>query len=130
MPTLCKVLYAASLAFLVGSTSTSNAGCRAYIDENLTGDRIDVAHNETDLRLHKRLVFDNWDKEISSIEVFSGICRVFTDYEFKTSEYRDLRKGVYLNMAQIHLLDNSISSIEVRDARNRRLKPARRAVQR
>lgn len=110
-----KALFVTSAAFLVFSTIQSIAGCTAYMDENLKGDKIAVAQNEVDLTRHKRLGIGDWNDEISSIQVNSGICRVFEHTEFRGA-YRDLRKGVYPNAAAIGLRDNSISSIEVRDA--------------
>lgn len=110
-----KCIVAVSIGFwpALGITTPGLAGCTVYLDENLTGDRVDVAHNEIDLTLKKRLVVGDWNDEISSIQVHSGICRVFEHTEFHGA-YRDLKKGIYKNGTEIGLPDNTISSIEVR----------------
>ena len=77
----------------------------AYDNEGLLGDHIHIFGDVTDL--------GKWGNSISSMVIVSGHWEFFDEESFKGSRMQELGPGVYLNVKDKGLKDNSISSIRL-----------------
>src|SRR6185295_19735141 len=77
----------------------------AYDKEGLLGDHIHIFGNTTDL--------GKWNNSISSMVIVSGHWEFFDEEDFKGTKMHELGPGVYLNVKEHGIKDNSISSIRL-----------------
>jgi len=77
----------------------------AYDKDGLLGDHIHIFGNTTDL--------GKWDNSISSMVILSGRWEFFDDEKFQGTKMNELGPGVYLNVKDHGIKDNSISSIRL-----------------
>jgi len=77
----------------------------AYDKEGLLGDHIHIFGNTTDL--------GKWNNSMSSMVIVSGHWEFFDEEHFKGTKMKELGPGVYLNVKDHGIKDNSISSIRL-----------------
>jgi Beta/Gamma crystallin len=77
----------------------------AYDNDGLLGDHIHIFGNVTDL--------GKWGNSISSMVIVAGRWEFFDEESFKGTRMNALGPGVYLNVKDHGLKDNSISSIRL-----------------
>jgi hypothetical protein len=77
----------------------------AYDNEGLLGDHIHIFGNVTDL--------GKWGNSISSMVIVAGRWTFFDEEDLKGTHMKELGPGVYLNLKDHGLKDNSISSIRL-----------------
>jgi len=77
----------------------------AFDNEGLLGDHIHVFGNVPDL--------GKWNNSISSMVILSGSWEFFDEENFKGTNMTKLGPGVYLNVKEHNMKDNSISSIRL-----------------
>jgi hypothetical protein len=77
----------------------------AYDNDGLLGDHIHLFGNVTDL--------GKWGNSISSMVIVAGRWEFFDDEDFKGTRMAELGPGVYLNVKDHGIKDNSISSIRL-----------------
>ena len=77
----------------------------AYDNEGLLGDHIHIFGNVTDL--------GKWGNSISSMVIVAGRWVFFDEEDFKGTQVKELGPGVYVNVKDPGLKDNSISSIRL-----------------
>ena len=77
----------------------------AYDNDGLLGDHIHIFGNVTDL--------GKWGNSISSMVIVAGHWEFFDDEAFKGTRMAELGPGVYLNVKDHGIKDNSISSIRL-----------------
>jgi hypothetical protein len=77
----------------------------AYDNDGLLGDHIHIFGNVTDL--------GKWGNSISSMVIIAGRWEFFDDEDFKGTRMAELGPGVYLNVKDHGIKDNSISSIRL-----------------
>jgi len=77
----------------------------AYDKDGFLGDHIHIFGNTTDL--------GKWDNSISSMVILGGHWEFFDEEHFKGAKMGELGPGVYLNVKDHGLKDNSISSIRL-----------------
>jgi hypothetical protein len=77
----------------------------AYDNDGLLGDHIHIFGNVTDL--------GKWGNSISSMVIVAGRWEFFDDEDFKGTRMAELGPGVYLNVKDHGIKDNSISSIRL-----------------
>jgi hypothetical protein len=77
----------------------------AYDKDGLLGDHIHIFGNTTDL--------GKWDNSISSMVILAGRWEFFDDEKFQGTKMNELGPGVYLNVKDHGIKDNSISSIRL-----------------
>jgi len=77
----------------------------AYDKDGLLGDHIHIFGNTVDL--------GKWGNSISSMVIVSGRWEFFDDESFKGTKMNELGPGVYLNVKDHGIKDNSISSIRL-----------------
>jgi beta/gamma crystallin len=77
----------------------------AFDNEGLLGDHIHIFGNTTDL--------GKWNNSISSMVILSGHWEFFDEEHFKGTKMKELGPGMYLNVKDHGLNDNSISSIRL-----------------
>ena len=83
----------------------------AYDNDGLLGDHIHIFGNVTDL--------GKWGNSISSMVIVAGRWEFFDDEDFKGTRMAELGPGVYLNVKDHDIKDNSISSIRLVSPRGR-----------
>ena len=77
----------------------------AFDNEGLLGDHIHVFGNVPDL--------GKWNNSISSMVILSGRWEFFDEENFKGTNMTKLGPGMYLNVKEHNMKDNSISSIRL-----------------
>jgi hypothetical protein len=77
----------------------------AFDNEGLLGDHIHVFGNVPDL--------GKWNNSISSMVILSGQWEFFDEENFKGTNMTKLGPGMYLNVKEHNMKDNSISSIRL-----------------
>jgi hypothetical protein len=77
----------------------------AYDNDGLLGDHIHIFGNVTDL--------GKWGNSISSMVILAGRWEFFDDEDFQGTRMAELGPGVYLNVKDHGIKDNSISSIRL-----------------
>jgi hypothetical protein len=77
----------------------------AFDNEGLLGDHIHIFGDVVDL--------GKWGNSISSMVILSGRWEFFDDESFKGTKMTELGPGVYLNVKDHGMKDNSISSIRL-----------------
>jgi hypothetical protein len=77
----------------------------AYDNDGLLGDHIHLFGNVTDL--------GKWGNSISSMVIVAGRWELFDEEDFKGTRMAELGPGVYLNVKDHGIKDNSISSIRL-----------------
>jgi hypothetical protein len=77
----------------------------AFDNEGLLGDHIHIFGNVPDL--------GKWGNSISSMVILSGRWEFFDEENFKGTNMTNLGPGVYLNVKEKNMKDNSISSIRL-----------------
>jgi hypothetical protein len=77
----------------------------AYDNDGLLGDHIHIFGNVTDL--------GKWGNSISSMVIVAGRWEFFDEEDFKGTRMAELGPGVYLNVKDHGIKDNSISSIRL-----------------
>jgi hypothetical protein len=77
----------------------------AYDNDGLLGDHIHLFGTVTDL--------GKWGNSISSMVVLAGRCEFFDEEDFKGTRMAEVGPGVYLNVKDHGIKDNSISSIRL-----------------
>jgi hypothetical protein len=77
----------------------------AYDNDDLLGDHIHIFGNVTDL--------GKWGNSISSMVILAGRWEFFDDEDFQGTRMAELGPGVYLNVKDHGIKDNSISSIRL-----------------
>src|SRR5215211_4253927 len=109
---LCAVLFSATLAAAQQQPATPVPPQQgeipqivAYDNDGLLGDHIHIFGNVTDLG--KR------GNSISSMVIVAGRWEFFDDEAFKGTRMAELGPGVYLNVKDHGIKDNSISSIRL-----------------
>jgi beta/gamma crystallin len=83
----------------------------AYDNDGLLGDHIHIFGNVTDL--------GKWGNSISSMVILAGRWEFFDEEDFKGTRMAELGPGVYLNVKDHGIKDNSISSIRLVSPRGR-----------
>jgi beta/gamma crystallin len=77
----------------------------AYDNDGLLGDHIHLFGNVTDL--------GKWGNSISSMVIVTGRWEFFDEEDFKGTRMAELGPGVYLNVKDHGIKDNSISSVRL-----------------
>jgi hypothetical protein len=77
----------------------------AYDNDGLLGDHIHLFGNGTDL--------GKWGNSISSMVIVAGRWEFFDEEDFKGTRMAELGPGVYLNVKDHGIKDNSISSVRL-----------------
>jgi hypothetical protein len=77
----------------------------AFDNEDFLGDHIHIFGNMKDL--------GKWGNSISSMIILSGTWEFFDDEDFKGTKMGDLGPGMYANVADKGLKNNSISSVRL-----------------
>jgi beta/gamma crystallin len=77
----------------------------AYDNEDFLGDHIHIFGNMKDL--------GKWGNSISSMVILSGTWEFFDDENFQDTKMGDLGPGMYANVADKGLKNNSISSVRL-----------------
>jgi hypothetical protein len=77
----------------------------AFDNEDFIGDHIHIFSNMKDL--------GKWGNSISSMIILSGTWEFFDDEDFKGTKMGDLGPGMYPNVADKGLKNNSISSVRL-----------------
>jgi len=100
---------------LVGSTRVTAGEARhassnppqiiAFDNENFMGDHTHIVGNMRDL--------GKWGNSISSLIILSGTWEFFDDEDFKGAKMGTLGPGMYTNVVNKGLKDNSISSVRL-----------------
>jgi hypothetical protein len=77
----------------------------AFDNENFLGDHTHIVGNMKDL--------GKWGNSISSLVILSGAWEFFDDEDFKGTSMGTLGPGMYANVTDKGLKDNSISSVRL-----------------
>lgn len=77
----------------------------AFDNEGLLGDHIHIFGDVVDL--------GKWGNSVSSMVILSGRWEFFDDENFKGTKMTELGPGIYLNVKDHGIKDNSISSIRL-----------------
>jgi hypothetical protein len=83
----------------------------AYDNDGLLGDHIHLFGNVTDL--------GKWGNSISSMVIVAGRWEFFDEEDFKGTRMAELGPGIYLNVKDHGIKDNSISSVRLVSPRGR-----------